>query len=95
MYCMRLSLKRSQLRFLSKCKVAIPYDGSGAFQIIGLNASALKAAIDGGFSGKGFKLASGDISRFSDALAKAVTAEVNDKAVVQGSFTSGGTFPMT
>lgn len=79
---------------LSKCSVAIPYDGAGTFQIVGMSASALESAIISGLRGKGFNTGAGESSAMAYAVAKAVADEVNGNAVVSGGFASGGVFPV-
>lgn len=79
---------------LGKCQVAIPYDGSGEFQIIGLDTDALELSIKNGLTASGFNLKFGDSAKMAEAVAAAVAIEINSKASVSGSFAGGGSFPV-
>jgi hypothetical protein len=79
---------------LSKCSVAVPWDGSGSFQVVGLSQSTLEARIIGNLQGHGFNTSVGDCGKLANAVSKAVTTEINGRAVITGSFVGGGTFPV-
>lgn len=83
-------------QIISSCTVAVPYDGSGTFQVIGLDSGALKSAICSNLTSKGFKL-DGQFSKaqeFAQAIASSVAVNVNSLACITGSFVAGGTFPV-
>jgi hypothetical protein len=80
---------------LAKCSVSIPYDGSGMFQIVGLSQGALESLLISELQGAGFNTSAGDSDRFANAVAKAVTTEINNSAVVSGDFSGGGTFSVS
>jgi hypothetical protein len=80
---------------LSKLKVSIPTDGSGTFSLTGLVAGDLKAAINTELSG-GIELSGVHAkgSLIGEGVAAALCSYLNSAAVVQGSFTSGGVYPI-
>lgn len=81
---------------LSKCTVSIPYDGSGEFQVVGLVAADLEAALKAQLIGHGidFDNIYGRSTDMIHAIAEAVATEVNANAVVSGGFAPGGTYPV-
>lgn len=80
---------------LASLKVSIPTDGNGTFNLTGLSAGSVKAAINAelgalvelsGTHAKGSLIAEG--------VATALCTYLNSNAVVQGSFVSGGIYPV-
>lgn len=80
---------------LASLKVSIPTDGSGTFNLTGLSAGSMKAAINSelgalielsGTHAKGSLIAEG--------VATALCAYLNSNAVVQGNFVPGGLYPV-
>jgi hypothetical protein len=82
-------------QILSKLKVTIPTDGSGTFNLTGLTPGTLKAAINSELSGL-IELSGAHAkgSLIAEGVADALCNYLNSAAVVQGSFVSGGVYPV-
>jgi hypothetical protein len=79
---------------MAKLKVSIPTDGSGTFQLTGLNAGALQSAINAELSSGLTMTGQHAKGSWIGAAVAPLCGYLNSAAVVMGSFTSGGVYPV-